>query len=119
MIILGPVILAQLLVITIIVFILKKILDTMLLELAIKKFTFSEFAIKLDNSQQVIIICHKEPRSSWKEMFLKLAQKKLGQNTQMIFQNDKKILGGIIIQYGNLIIDCSLLTRLKQGGFIH
>ena len=90
----------------------------MLIESAIKKFAFSEFVIKSDNPPQVIFISHKPPKASLKEIFIKLAQKRLGQNAEAVFQTEKKIWGGVIIKYDDLVVDCSLVTRLKQGGFL-
>ncbi len=115
--ILVQVLIPQLIVIAIIVLVLKKTLDKMLIDMAIKKLALLEYEKKSADPIQFIVTSHKELRPARQENIQKILTKNFP-GAQVLFHQDKKILGGIMIKYDQSSMDCSLRTRLKEGGFL-
>ena len=91
---------------------LKKILDEDLIELAVEKLKNSQLNPALN---EVVIISYKRMKDATKsriEREIKLKRDKLS----VRFSESKELKGGVVIQMGENIIDCSLLTRLKNLG---
>lgn len=115
--ILFQVLIIQAIVITIIVLVLKHVLNGMLLDIALKKLTYLEYEKRSDVPLQFIVTSHKELSPAHKDTIRKILSKNFS-TAQVLFHPDKKIMGGLIIKYDQSTIDCSLRTRLKEGGFI-
>ena len=97
-----------------IIFILKKILDKMLIEAALREFNARDFKAV----SEVRVIVHKELALKYREITIKLAKGKCGDKIQVVFEKDAAIWGGMIIKCGGQVIDCSLIDRLRAGRFI-
>jgi F0F1-type ATP synthase delta subunit len=44
----------------------------------------------------------------------KLAQKEFGDNLELEYKIDKDLIGGVIMRYGNMLIDASIAGALKK-----
>lgn len=106
-------VLAQLVVIAIIVFILKQVLDNMLIDLSVSLFEVWRPEQKF--SEPVYIISHRRLKDKYRSRLDKAAGRHSIETTRLQYQIDKKILGGIIIKAGHKLIDCSLKDRLRQA----
>ncbi len=104
---------AQIIVIAIIVVILKKILDRMLIDLAISLFEYN--ASGQSPSGPITITTHKRLKSKYQAAIVKAAQKHSWPLDQIQYKIDKKIYGGMIIRTDKRIFDCSLKDRLRQA----
>ncbi|MDD3375620.1 MAG: F0F1 ATP synthase subunit delta [Candidatus Omnitrophica bacterium] len=118
LIILLQVFIMQIVVGAIVVFILKKILDYQLVELAIK--TFKNVKLEPDDLKLGSILVGSPFSVSKKTQnrILELAEKKFERSMSIVIKKDKSLKGGMIIYLNSLIIDYSLVGRLKEGGII-
>lgn len=109
--------LLQLAIAAVIVFILKKILDNMLIDLASRHFDLWMHRQQTQDhpAEKISFISHKPLKPKNKEKFLKIMTKYSKQKIQPVFERDKSILGGVIIKGSNDILDFSLKTRLEEA----
>ena len=91
---------------------LKKILNEDLIELAVEKLKNSQLNPGLN---EVVIISYKQMKGSTKNRIEREIKSKRD-NLLVQFSELKELKGGVVIQMGEHIIDCSLLTRLKNIG---
>ena len=106
----------QVVVAGIIIFVLKKVLDNILIENAVKQFEVLNPKEISQNLKEVIILVYKELKTAVKERIQQAAIKKLPGNVPIVFRIDKSIKGGIIINLEKVLIDGSLITRLRESG---
>ena len=101
----------------IIVYILKQILDTMLIDLASRHFDlWMHRQQALDHpAENISIISHRPLKSKHKEKFFKIITKYSNQKIQPAFEINKSILGGVIIKGSNDVLDFCLKTRLEEA----
>lgn len=111
------VVLLQLLSLIIVIFILKKILDNCLINLAIQKFESLHREDLEPSLSGVIVIVRKKLGNKERQRLSAAAYKKFNRPMDVLVRTDKSILGGAIIKGGRSPIDLSLITRLKEGGF--
>ncbi|MFH1360053.1 MAG: F0F1 ATP synthase subunit delta [Candidatus Omnitrophota bacterium] len=108
----------QIAVISIIVFVLVKILHKQLMESAIQKvLTIYPSALDLQLSK-VEIIAYSDLAPQDKAKITDSLLKKCGRNIPLEIRIDKSIKGGVIINMGKQIIDHSLISRLQEAGVI-
>ena|SRR3989338_5823999 len=114
MIVVLKIFLAQAVVFGIIIFMLKGVLDKMLIENAMRDFNSQEF----EKISQVTAVVYKPPTSKTKDLINRIAKAKFGNDVQVVFEQDSSLWGGIKIRCGRSTIDYSLINKLKAGGFI-
>lgn len=108
----------QLIVITLIVYVLKGVLDRILIDSAIRKIESMRGNFIEKDLTQVSVVSYK-PLSEENKLRLQNALNKKAQRViPLIIERDKKLKGGIIIKIGTTIVDCSLINRLKESGII-
>lgn len=109
---------AQAVVFSIIIFILKKILDNQLRESALHQIeTLRSDALDTQITEVAVISFREFDEASQKRVRDALA-KKIQKDITIKIRNEKAMMGGVIIQFKGHLIDCSLLSRLKEGGFL-
>lgn len=115
-------VLPQVVAITIIVIVLKKVLDRNLINLAIEQLEAgrlnpSEAQSKSVESAKVLfkVITHKKIKDVDRERILKAITKNIPGGIVPDFQVDKNIRGGMIIKVGENTSDCSLSDRLRRA----
>jgi len=108
----------QIVVGAVVVFILKKVLDHQLVELAIK--TFKNAKLEPDDLKLGSILASSPGSVSKKiqDRVSQVAEKKFGRPMSIVIKKDKNLKGGLIIYLNSSIIDYSLVGRLKEGGII-
>ena len=109
--------LLQLVAAAIIVYILKKVLDNMLIDLASRHFDLwmHRQQAREHPAENISIISHRPLKSKHKEKFLKITTKYSNQKIQPAFEIDKSILGGVMIKGSDDILDFCLKTRLEEA----
>ena len=110
--VLLTVILAQIIVITIIVIILKTTLDRRLMEMAIRQLALLKNEKEID---RVNIVSHLLLAKKYRDQMTQIIKKQFGDAAMVDFLVDVKIWGGLVIKSGEKIIDCSLKNRLQQA----
>ena len=114
----AKVVFLQIIVISIIIFVLIKILDYQLRESAVHQFEVM-FAKELDfNLKEIVVVVCKTLSPRIKTRIQTAVSKKLGREIPLIIKQNKNIKGGLIIQLNELILDYSLIGRLRDGGFV-
>lgn len=115
-------VLSQTVAISIIVLVLKGILDRNLINLAIQQLEAGHLNPAGLNRKDfdlvhfsVSVITHKEIAAVDRERVLKAVTKNIPGGTRTHFQVDRKICGGMIIKAGAQTADYSLLDRLKRA----
>lgn len=107
---------AQFIVASIIVLLLKLRLDDMLLDLAARQFEFwLKTSGRESKNRELVVVSYKTLKPVYCERLCKSWREGWGDNLQPIFKLEPKLLGGIIIQAGDHKIDCSLQDRLQQA----
>ncbi len=103
---------------SIVIFVLKKILDHQLNELAVK--TFKNAKLEPDDLKLGSILVSSPFRISKKiqDRIVEIAKKKFGRPMSIVIKKDRSLKGGMIIYLNSLIVDYSLVGRLKEGGII-
>ena len=110
--------LAQMVVIAIIVFVLKKILDRQLIESAIEKLKILHID-PLDKNMNCVEVVTYDPLSEEnKKKISDAIYQKVHRHIPLTVSQDKSIKGGIVIKIPNRMIDHSLISRLKESGMI-
>ncbi|MDP2654062.1 MAG: F0F1 ATP synthase subunit delta [Candidatus Omnitrophota bacterium] len=112
---LAQVLLAQLVAISVVVFVLKKVLDNILIETALKQLEWSRRGEQGPLTDAVTLTTHKNLRASSRARIVQYLKKHLKITADPVFQVDPKIWGGMIIQCGFRHIDFSLRDRLRQA----
>ena len=107
-------ILAQLVVAAGIVFVLKKVLDNMLAELALRQFELVGRE-KKSLDAPLVVITHKGLNAKQEQRIVQVALKQFGAAAKPSFQVDRSLLGGMVIKVGSYLIDCSLKDRLRRA----
>lgn len=106
--------LTQVVVISIILFVLKKTLNRNLIDLAISQVEHGQ--VKYDGPEPLIMVTtHKPVSTTARERLLKAIAKHLPGVKTPEFRVDGKILGGMIIQVGSHTVDFSLIDRLRKA----
>lgn len=115
-------VLSQIIAISIIVFVLKGMLDRNLINLAIQQLEAGR--LNPEGSERkdfipahftVTVITHKEIAAVDRERVLKAVTKNIAGGVSTNFQIDRKIRGGMIINAGVHVADYSLMDRLKRA----
>ena len=115
---LGRIIVLQIVAVVIVLIILKKILDTILIDAAIRKIEALD-PNRIDQSlKDVGVVTYKPLSETEQQRSLNAVFKKLKRTTRLCITRDKKIRGGVIITLHTLVIDYSLIGRLREGGII-
>jgi len=110
------ILLLQAVIISVIIFFLKKSLQRQLVESAIYKLeTLNPQALVVDMTEGTVIF-YKTLSVSDKLRIQNALSKKTGRTVNINPLQDKTIKGGIIIKVGGLAIDHSLASRLKESG---
>ena len=104
----------QLVVAVWVVLFLKKKLDGILIESAIKQLEYLG-AEKKSGIKSVAAVTHKNLDLKNQEQLKRTVAKQLGATTVLSFQIDKSLMGGVVLKLGNQVIDCSLRDRLQQA----
>ena len=108
----------QLVLFTIIIFVLLKILNRHLIELALHQLELL-FAKEVDQGvQKIVVTVVKTLSDASKKRIESAVYKKLGRTVPLVVEVNPQIKGGMIISINNLTIDCSLISRLKDSGFV-
>lgn len=116
--ILAKIFLLQIIVAAIVIFILKKVLDRQLQQLAVKKLDYLKLD-KDDLASETIILSAPGPVSlATQEAVARLSQKKFGRSVKIVTRADPSLRGGLVIKLKRTIIDFSLVGRLKEGGIL-
>ncbi len=115
-------VLSQTVAISIIVFILKGILDRNLIDLAIQQLEIGRLnpqeLHKKDfdpASVKLIVITHKKITDVDRERVFKAVTKNIPGGVIADFQINRKILGGMIVSVGANTVDYSLIDRLRRA----
>ena len=109
------VILLQAIVISLIIWVLKKILDRSLIDLAVRQFKLRQRQGQKSVCKNIRIISHKGLSSRNRSMITCVVQQALGADVSPGFEVDKALWGGLKILVGDEEIDCSLRDRLRQA----
>ena len=106
----------QIVVFAVIIFILKNILDGILIDVAIKKLEVMRPEELGLNLTQVEVTTHNTLRDVHKNKITYLLSRKCNKQISLVTKVDPRIKGGMIIKLLNSTIDCSLVTRLRESG---
>lgn len=109
---------SQVIAISVIVVILKRILDGNLADLAIGQLESGRVNFKKSfDSPNVkfVVITHKKIDEIYRDRILKALAKNMAGKVEVDFQIDAKILGGMIIRFGDNTVDYSLIDRLRRA----
>ncbi len=108
----------QLFVAGIVVYVLKKILDHQLIDLAIKRFQNIYLADDDQRLTGIIVVSSKTITHRTHERLHGVALKKFGRPMEIIVKIDRGLRGGLVIKLNSTTIDFSLIGRLKEGGMV-
>ena len=114
--IVGLFFLVQAVLIVIVVFVLRNVLEARLVDNTLKE--FERYFSEDDPASEIAVVAYRELRSADKERLQKLAQKKFGPGIRIVYSTDKALMGGALIKTGKIRIGHSLLDRLKEGGIV-
>lgn len=109
---------SQVVAISIIVMILKRILDGNLINLAIQLLESWPLNLKKSfdaSSGKLVVTTHKKIEEAHRQRILKALTKNMAGKAEVDFQVDAKILGGMIIRFGDDTADYSLIDRLRRA----
>ena len=108
----------QILVFSIIAFVLMKILDRQLTESAVHRFEVM-FAKELDgNLEEIVVVVCSKISARARGRIQSAAFKKLGREIPLTIRQDKHMRGGLIIRLNQLTLDYSLMNRLRDSGLV-
>lgn len=110
------ILLAQIVAMTAVVFVLKKVLDKQLVESAIRQYDFwrNEEKVRPVNDE-VAVICHRRLALAHRALIEKATRRRFGESARVIERVDKALWGGVIIRVGATVFDYSLKDRLRQA----
>ena len=103
----------QLAIAGIIFFVLRKILDRELVELALERFDRYKPEDELKSVKEIYVITYKPLSQLVNTRLSQLVNKKF-QQARLVLKEEKRIKGGMVVQIGSYTIDMSLLSRLKN-----
>ncbi len=108
----------QVLVAIVVIFILKKILNLQLEELAVKKLEY----IKLDDEElgleALTLVAPGKISLALQSKIDYICKKKFGRPLRFVIKTDRSLKGGLVIRLKKIIIDYSLIGRLKESGML-
>jgi len=107
-------VLTQVVVISVILFVLKKTLNRNLVDLAIKQIEAGQLKQDAQNVN-ITVTTHKPVSTGQRERLLKAVTKQIPGAGTPDFKIDGKLLGGMIIEVGPQIVDYSLIDRLRKA----
>lgn len=110
--ILFQVLAAQLFMIAVIVFVLKKTLDKKLIDAAVVRL---EGLDHLPDVRQIRVRSHRTVKPVYRERIARAVLKNFNAGAEAGFEVDRSLMGGMIITVGEESIDCSLRDRLRQA----
>jgi len=116
--IIAKVFILQIGVISLIVFILKKILDRQLIEAAIHSIEVLDKNLIDCDLAALAVTTYEHLSPVAQSRLLSALNKKINKTVRLDIVQDKTIKGGMIIQIKERSFDYSLLARLKEGGFL-
>ncbi len=109
---------SQVVAISIIVMVLKRILDGNLINLAIGLLESGSLNAKKSfdaSGGKLVVTTHKKIEETHRQRILKALIKNAAGKVEVDFQVDAKILGGMIIRFGDDTADYSLIDRLRRA----
>ena len=74
----------------------------------------ADYELLVKNKQLVEITSAKTIEKKDQPLVEELAQKEFGDNLELEYKIDKDLIGGIIMRYGNMLIDASITGALKK-----
>ena len=105
---------AQAVVGAIVLVVLKKVLDNMLVDLALRQLDFFQRSTEKIPASSLTICFYKTLRPQDAQRLQKILQTSFGPGVPTL-QQDRRLLGGIFFKIGDKELDCSLRNRLKQA----
>jgi len=118
----GPIFICQLILISLILFILKLLLEHKLVESAIRSLEVWESGCDEDERppapKDIKVVSHRPLNSSRKQRILRATLNNFGSEAKVDFSLNKKLLGGVVITFGDEVIECSTRDRLEQSGML-
>lgn len=112
----GLFFLTQFVLITIVIFILRAVLERKLIENTMKEF---QMYSPMENfPSELWVMSYGNLAQSHKDELQKLAVKKFGIKVQINYSVDKALMGGMIVKTKDIKIGHSLRERLKEGGIV-
>ena len=109
------ILLMQLVVAAIVIFVLKKILDHQLVELALKKFGNCQLNAEDQKLNGIIVLATSVLKPAIQTRLNQIVEKKFKRPMQLFVKEDKTLRGGIVIKLNSVVIDYSLTGRLREG----
>lgn len=74
----------------------------------------SDYDLLIQNKQLVQITSAKTIEKKDQSLVEAMAQKEFGDNLELEYKIDKDLIGGIVMRYGNTLIDASITGALKR-----
>lgn len=108
------VIIVQLIVIIFGVFILKFVLNNMLVDLAVRHIEVWKVS-DAKNIDRIMIMTQKPLKQIYVKRVQQALKRAFAENVHIEYKVQKALLGGAILCIGEKIIDCSLKDRLRQA----
>ncbi len=108
----------QILVAAGVIFVLKKILDHQLVELAIKKFQNTTLKQEDQKLTGILVLSSSRIKPFLYQRLVNEAQKKFNRPVEIVTKRDKSLRGGLMIKLNSATIDFTLVGRLREGGII-
>ncbi len=108
----------QIIIISVVVFILKKILEKQLVDIAIQKLDTMPLNEFDSDSSKVVVVSYGHLKGSLKNKITQIVTRKINKSASVIVQRDSRLWGGVIIKWNKGTIDLSLISRLKEGGLV-
>ena len=108
----------QLIVISIIAFVLLKVLNNILIEMAIEQFERLPKNYFDQDQKELMVVAARNMAKHFEGRLSQAVSKKFDRPIRIAIREDKKIRGGIMIHLKDSVIDGSLHNRLKESGLI-
>jgi len=105
----------QIVVASIVLFILWLILQKNLVHAALVQFDYWDGKPRDPALAEIVVTSHQELKETLKAKIIKLTQRKFGEKMAVVFRVDRKIMGGLVIRAGEKVIDFALKERLRQA----
>ncbi len=116
--ILLKVLILQAIVASCVIFVLMRVLDLQLQQLAVKKLDYVKFDKEDLQSECVVLSAPGNISAAVQQKIAHVCQKKIGRPLKIVTKKDRALKGGLVICLKKTIIDFSLIGRLKEGGII-
>lgn len=114
--IVGLFFLSQFVLVIIVIFILRAVLERRLIENTIKELQM--YSPMENHPAEIAVTSYSNLSPTHKEILQKLAGKKFGPNVRFSYALDKSLMGGMILKTKDIKIGHSLRERLKEGGIV-